>query len=333
MNKEIGSLPPCERAEVTLQINVAPGDVPTIFHTVPNQLRAWSSQVGEIIYSVDLRRRPRRHKAAKAWNAKERHLLSFLNEVCQKHPHARIEEVDFQSAAVARLSGQFFASGRAPLYSYAGRPILGYLHGFAAASGRYVLHLDADMLFGGLGQSWVEEAVALLRRRSDVLTCSPLPGPPRSDGRLLQSSLTDEPGLYRFRHVSTRVLLMDMDRFDRVLPLRRARTGDAVLIRSLLGRRWPNLSLEWMMTAAMQRAGMCRLDFLGREPGMWSLHPPYRSPTFYRELPEIVRRIERGEVPVEQRGDYDLNDSMIDWSDGARIGGPDDNYRRRSLCG
>ena len=64
----------------------------------------------------------------------------------------------------------------------------------------------------------------------------------------------------------------------------------------------------------MAAAGLFRVDFLGAAPGMWSLHPPYRSEEFYREPPRLIERIESGEVPEAQRGDYELNDSMFDWS-------------------
>ena len=47
---------------------------------------------------------------------------------------------------------------------------------------------------------------------------------------------------------------------------------------------------------------------------MWSLHPPYRNAAFYERLPLLIRNIEQGEVPDGQLGDYDMNDSMVDWS-------------------
>ena len=60
------------------------------------------------------------------------------------------------------------------------------------------------------------------------------------------------------------------------------------------------------------------MDLLGAAPGMWSLHPPYRSEQFYGELPRLIERIETGNVPDAQRGDYELNDSMFDWSSARR---------------
>jgi len=77
-------------------------------------------------------------------------------------------------------------------------------------------------------------------------------------------------------------------------------------------RRTPH---EDLLTDAMHRAGMVRIDLLGAEPGLWALHPPFRSGRFYAELPDLVARIERGDVPDAQRGDHELNDSMIDWTD------------------
>jgi hypothetical protein len=60
---------------------------------------------------------------------------------------------------------------------------------------------------------------------------------------------------------------------------------------------------------------------------MWSLHPPFRSEEFYRRLPELIEAVESGRVPDGQRGHYDLNDSMIDWTE-ARA---DNHWRRRYL--
>ncbi len=64
----------------------------------------------------------------------------------------------------------------------------------------------------------------------------------------------------------------------------------------------------------MQRHHLHRVEFLGEPPGMWSLHPPYRSPNFYESLPDLIQRIESGNIPEAQRGDHDVNDSLIDWS-------------------
>jgi hypothetical protein len=69
---------------------------------------------------------------------------------------------------------------------------------------------------------------------------------------------------------------------------------------------------ETQFALTMERLNLLRVDFLGTAPGMWSLHPPLRCPAFYRALPDIIRRIEADEIPDEQRGDYDLNGSIVE---------------------
>jgi hypothetical protein len=68
---------------------------------------------------------------------------------------------------------------------------------------------------------------------------------------------------------------------------------------------------EDIWSRAMQGRSLWRIDFLGRQPGLWSLHPVTRSEQFYRELPRLIQRIEGNDIPEGQRGDYDLNDSML----------------------
>lgn len=57
-----------------------------------------------------------------------------------------------------------------------------------------------------------------------------------------------------------------------------------------------------------------QIDLLGSDPGMWSVHPPYRSKLFYDRLPTLIQQIETGDVPEAQRGCHDMNDNMVDWS-------------------
>jgi hypothetical protein len=75
---------------------------------------------------------------------------------------------------------------------------------------------------------------------------------------------------------------------------------------------------EEVMTQMLLARNLCRIDFLGSGPGLYSLHPPYRSERFYRELPGLIARIVAGDIPEGQRGDYDVNASMIDWTEALR---------------
>jgi hypothetical protein len=72
------------------------------------------------------------------------------------------------------------------------------------------------------------------------------------------------------------------------------------------------------MTHMMVRNGLWRVDVLGQGRGMWTIHPEWRSPRFYQELPSLIERVECGDVPDGQRGRHDLHDSFFDWSDARR---------------
>jgi hypothetical protein len=86
-------------------------------------------------------------------------------------------------------------------------------------------------------------------------------------------------------------------------------------IQSLLINLSPYLALEDCVSILAVTTGSRFISFLGTDMGLWSLHPHYRSERFYAELSNIIKRIESDDIPDEQRGDSDLNDSMLDWSD------------------
>src|ERR1019366_5414588 len=122
-------------------------------------------------------------------------------------------------------------------------------------------------------------------------------------------------GALSFKHMSTRTYLLDVQRF-------RTRLGGIAVLSRPPGRmekRSPGPQpLEVCFSSALAKSSLRRLDILGSDPGMWYLHPPLRSERFYKELPSLVDRVEHGEIPAQQRGDYDVNDSMLDWRDARR---------------
>jgi hypothetical protein len=184
------------------------------------------------------------------------------------------------------------------------------------------MHLDSDMLLGGGSQSWLAEARERLTTDPSAVLASPWPGPPRPDGRLLRQpdAVELEPGrVAGIANMSSRIFLVDVARFvQRLTPLPLLRAPMKGRLWAVRQRTEPMEKLELMVTRRMVELGLRRLDLLGTDPGMWSLHPPFRSESFYDRLPEFVSRVESGQLPEGQQGDYDLNDSMIDWSDARR---------------
>jgi hypothetical protein len=308
---------------VTLQINVAPTDLPHAVHTLPHQLRQWGEQVDEIIFTFDLHRTAHGGRFGDGWDERRAPMRRLLEELCKEHPAARVVEVDYAPETMKEVAGAFTSGSPIPAKDTKGAPFYPYLHGLYVARNDLVFHLDSDMMFGGSSQTWVAEACTLLAENDDVLACSPLPGPPAADGQLRkqQASRFEHGSLaFRFSTLSSRLFLIDRERMrERMLPLHL--TGPLRSVSRL--KAWmhgnpPYRAAELTISDAMGTAGLYRVDFLGAAPGMWSLHPPFRSEEFYRELPRLLERIEAGVVPDAQRGDYDINNSMFDWSSAAR---------------
>jgi hypothetical protein len=188
------------------------------------------------------------------------------------------------------------------------------------------MHFDGDMLFGGGSRTWLSEAVTLMEQRPDVLLVSPFPGPPRADGVIFGHTQSDgyshsrEPLsslAYRFTYVSSRSFLIDMSRFEeRIGKLRQIAPRPLQRLKArVLGNPPEALEAEALLSKTLIRSKMLRISFLGSPPGLWTLHPQYRSNPFYRRLPEIVTAVEGGCIPEGQRGHYDINDSFVDLSD------------------
>src|SRR5215218_365514 len=161
---------------VTLQVSLAPTDFPHAQHLLPHQLRQLAGSVDEVLLVVDLHRSPGRF--SEAWEERRPRLQALLEAVCRQYPHARVAEVDYAPGVRAALSERFLSGREVPLKDSRGGPFHSYLYGLHAAAHEHVFHLDADMLLGGGSRTWMAEALALLSARPEVLSVSPLPGPP-----------------------------------------------------------------------------------------------------------------------------------------------------------
>ncbi|MGO9902263.1 MAG: hypothetical protein ACLP0J_21800 [Solirubrobacteraceae bacterium] len=304
----------------TLQINFAPPDLRHVVELLPHQLRVWAGQVSEILFTLDALR-PSGGRFAQDWERNERGMGDLLSRFTSVYRDARVGVVEASGESMRNVSRRFFGTDRIPPKDSRGGPLYSYFYGLNDARNDLVLHMDSDMLFGGCSQTWLAEAVELLHERHDVVFVSPLPGPPRSDSALLGQPYaildSEQPHMYRFPTVSTRIFLLDRRRLaERVGPLELA---PPLLLRSRIKARIggrPSVAMpEQILSRALRSHGLERVDFLGRDPGMWSLHPPFRSETFYRELAALVSRVEAGDVPDEQRGHYDVVDQLLDFSD------------------
>lgn len=302
--------------KITLQISLAPTDLPHAKHILPHQLRQWAGQVDEVLLVIDLHRS--RGRFAEGWEERLPGLRQLVDEYSLKYPNIVIQEVDYSEVVAKAISKTFFGGQPVPAKDWNGGPFYSYFFGLMTAKYNYVFHMDSDMLYGGGSSTWIAEAIHLLSEREDVLVCSPLPGPPTSNGQLrsqvLEKELYDSLA-FRSATLSTRHFLLDKNRLaTRIQQLSLTQPSRWRILEAVLEGNPPYDLPEHILSKAMQKQKLIRIEFLGSEPGMWSIHPPYRSEIFYSSLPDIIQLVEAGNIPEAQRGCHDINNSLVDWT-------------------
>lgn len=299
---------------VTLQISLAPSDYRHAQLLLPHQLQAWRGQVAEVLLTIDF------HRSSGRFSARWEEGRDRIVPLAESMPGARVCLVDYGAEAMARASREFFGGRAIPAKDFRGGPYYSYFFGLAEARQPYVLHADSDMFFGGGSSTWISEAIANMEAHSEVLLAAPLPGPPTADGGLPSQQAKAEPGekhAFRFDNMSTRLFLLDRRRFRTTIGALHPRRPPALrnTLKALAERNPPADLPEHLFTDEMRSRALVRREFLGSGPGKWSLHPPYRSADFYARLPALIEAIEAGKIPEAQRGDHDLNASMVDWTE------------------
>lgn len=299
---------------VTLKISLSPRDHQYIKHLLPHQLKVWYSQVNEVLIVFDLH-----GYDTGMYTAIIEDLKGFINELSLTYPAINLVTVDYSAPARKAVSDAYFGSNPVPLKTHRYGPYYSYFYGIYKARYDYILNTDCDMFFGGHSPAWVQQSITLMQSDQDVIACSPHPGPPRKDGKLMdQDGQTDNTPLRKvvFDSFSTRIFFIDRRAFIMHLcPLPVRIAGFTTVLRALLRGNPVYMLPEDVITDIMREKGLKRVDFMGAENGLWSLHPPFRNPQFFRDLPLLVFNIENNTIPEQQRGYYDINDSMINWED------------------
>jgi len=315
------------KQETVAQISTYPGDVRHFQDLLPHHIRMWGPSVARIVVTIDTHQAVAGRYRAGNYDENLRKLRQVVEEARRSYPALESVDVDYSEGTRSEVAQYFFKRKMIPAKAWDGGYFHSFFYGLYATQARYIIHFDGDMLFGGGSKAWVGEAIETLQRQRDVLMIAPFPGPPRTDGRVFghdtyygdgaSGEAASEGFAYRRNFLSSRAFFIDLDKFKSTLGAFAwvSPSAKQKFKSRLLGHEPEAIEAELLISKALQKEGCCRIDMLGSRPGMWSLHPPYRSQEFYRRLPEFIRTVESGDVPEGQRGHYDLNDSMIDWTE------------------
>lgn len=301
---------------ITLQISLAPSDFKHVLHLLPHQLKVFENQVDEILLTYDTHKSKGRF--AINWEQNNAKMWAFLQEYAKQHPKISLLKIDYSAAKNQDIAQKYFKRKSIPAKDWRGGPFYTYFYGIHEAKNNFVFHIDSDLFFGGLSQTWLQEAINLYKADSQILFINPLPGPPKNDGTLIGQNYfnyKNKPFYFGFNGMSTRLFLVDKNRLALNFIKNLVTTKVRELIRALYKKNPPFKLPEEIFGKYMAKHQYIRVDFKGNKPGLWSLHPPYRTQQFYDDLPLIIKKIEENDVPETQKGFYDIVDELVDWTE------------------
>jgi hypothetical protein len=301
---------------ITLQISLAPSDYRHAIHLLAHQIKVFEEQVDEILLTYDT------HKSkghfSNNWELNIDKMWDFLVDFSKSNIKIRLIKIDYSKSKNREIAQRYFRRKNIPAKDWRGGPFYTYFFGINEAKNNYVFHIDSDLFFGGMSKSWLEQALKLYKDDEQILFINPLAGPPKADGELIgqvYSKYKNKPFYFAFKSMSTRLFLINKDRLIN-FKLDNIRTRNIVHFLKAIFRGNPPFKLpEEILSSKLESNQMLRVDFMGNEPGLWSLHPPYRTSGFYDNLPEIINRIELNDFPESQKGFYDIVDEFVDWTE------------------
>ncbi|MEO1619772.1 MAG: hypothetical protein AAFU53_01930 [Cyanobacteria bacterium J06632_3] len=305
---------------------VARTDIPFMMHTIPHLVKSCNFDFHRKVLVVDTAPLTG-DKVNRPGIGTMEQLRENCDELILRGVMDETIDMDYSKSYQRRIYKKHFGTDRlGPTHNYKGYPILGSIFAIEEVPGDYVLHFDSDMLlYQKPGYSWIQEAIDLLERREDVMFVRPLSGPPTKDGSLVQRVpyQRDPEDFYRFKFFGSRAFLIQREKFEQLLPLPTIWMG----YKNQWMKQLPSPLLNevntflhrgaldsWEVMVSQKLENTTHVRATLANPQAWTLHPIDRGPDFMNNLTAIIRKIEEGEVPSEQAGNYDLMlDVWLPW--------------------
>lgn len=311
---------------VTLQINLSPGDIAYAQITVPSLVEAHRASVDEKLAIVDCCRPqrtkivdPERRFPEPKFSQRVEKICAIAEELKDKGYLDRIVYLHPDDPLLPALSRKYLRNWVHETHDYGGCALMAYLAAFELTATRYILHYDADMLlYQASGYDWSDEAKYLMDKELNAVAATPRISPlfskekdiPDAPSLHEERSLIPVEGGWRNDWFSNRCYLIDRDKLSRYLPFIQGQILLETLAVKYLNRGYPR-SPEMMLFRRVGRTGGWRLNLKSEQA--WLLHPATKPPRYIELLPQIQHEIRQGQVPEEQRGYADINLSA--WED------------------
>lgn len=299
---------------ITLQINISPGDVNYAALTVP-EIVSKHPLISKRLLVVDCCR-PQKTKLVdpdsrfpqEIFDQNVERIKEIANILLEAKVVSQIYYLFKDDLLIDILALKYLGGAYHTTHSSGGTANMSYWAGIELCSTQYVLHYDGDILiYQEKGFDWALAAAEFMQNNNDVVIAVPRLCPPISDhdmpsldeGR--QFSSQNEYWLNDW--FSTRHFLLDKQKFQRFLPLPIFKIRVELLIRLLTKRAFP-IDPEILMFKSIASRGGKRLIL--KNTKAWIIHPVIKDTFFVDYLPRIINSINRNCYPQKQAGKEDL---------------------------
>lgn len=295
--------------DCTLAILVARTDVNFMLQTIPHLVRTCRFPFKQRLLFVDTAPLGQEYQTRPGVGT-----MNDLYACCQQLKGDgtidKVIDIPYKQEYRRKAYQKHFSDRIRHTHDYRGYPIWGSILPLETVKTRYLVHFDSDMLlYQNPNYSWIEEGIKFLQKYPEIASILPLSGPPTQNGALMQQRLEQEDfirdarGFYSFKTFTSRVFLIDIQKFEQLLPLK-----FQLSLRARIKGCWSKKSYlppwEEMVGDSLKQESYVRADI--DSPYAWTLHPNSRGSQFIQALPSLIQKIESGQYPDEQAGFYDL---------------------------
>jgi len=296
---------------ITLQINLSPGDINYAHLTVPALVNQHAS-IKKRLLVVDCCKpqqtklvNPSKKYPEPTYSENVLKIKEIANSLLVKGIVSDVHFIEKGDPLIAITSKKYLRNIVKETHEYGGIGITSYLAGLELCETRYVLHFDGDMLFYQRPDFvWYEKALQLLEKNIDCISICPGSAPldelkltkPSYDHWSNFKIVTDG---FKDDFFSARQFLIDKERLEKLLPILKGPALLETLLVKYLNRGYPR-AVENMFFKRFKYARKYRFIMNANE--CWVLHPLDKPSTYINLLPEIIANVSKGIVPKKQLG-------------------------------
>ncbi|GGE44421.1 hypothetical protein EV200_101227 [Pedobacter psychrotolerans] len=301
--------------QVTLQINISPGDINYAGLTIP-ALVANHSDIKKRLLIVDCCR-PQKTKLVDPdlkfpihnFEKNVEKIIEISKKLLKDNIVTEVHYLYHDSPLFKVVSKKYLNNLYDCTHAAGGTANMSYWVGIELCNSKYVLHYDGDIiLYQKSDYSWVEEALSLMLKEENVIIAVPRLAPPPNE--------IDYPSYQEGREItsfekfwindwfSTRHFLLDKEKLNSFLPLVIGKVKVELLLRKYLRRAFP-IDPEMLLFKSLGRRGCKRLIL--KNKNAWITHPADKPENFLRNVKKIISEVKQGNFPLEQMGYENIN--------------------------